>query len=476
MKKYGKYETRPVAAAAKQPKAKSALLQTYLTSLLCMVLCVAMFLGTSFAWFTSEVQNTGNEIHVGILKADLRHWNKVNNNWASLSSTENAHHKVFSKDLIWEPGTTVFETLRVINEGTLAFNFEITMTGATDVENGEKFATNMKEFGQYFEVWVKTDMDIPANGTLDDVLKDNVWPAYKDLKASGWKQIGKLDEVIAGSKSLHTGVLKSENEKTSHVTIALHMTEQVNDADIMGKKLNIGIKLVAYQTESGTNKIVGSAEELKAALVDQRNILLQKDITLDKTVTMTGGLLDGNGRTITYSGGRNSSNGSVGVVTTSGGTVRNLTVSGGEDGRALYITKLTSDLFVSDCTFSGAYAFNLNSANATEYTLNFTNTTFKSWTSYANVMKHAYFTECTFEAVLKPYGETTLTDCVFNFDKLDISELKDGEKITLTNCIYKGVTIESATITATAGADGNVTVSCDNVLLAISGDFVVLNG
>ena len=80
MKKYGKYEKRPEPKAVsknpaknadKQPAVKSMLLQTYFTSLLCLVLCVTMFLGTSYAWFTSEVNNSANEIYVGTLKVGL---------------------------------------------------------------------------------------------------------------------------------------------------------------------------------------------------------------------------------------------------------------------------------------------------------------------------------------------------------------------------------------------------------------------
>ena len=74
MKKYGKYEKRPepkviakspAKKADKQPKVKSMLLQTYFTSLLCLILCVTMFFGTSYAWFTSEVNNSANETYVG---------------------------------------------------------------------------------------------------------------------------------------------------------------------------------------------------------------------------------------------------------------------------------------------------------------------------------------------------------------------------------------------------------------------------
>ena len=47
------------------------LLRTYLTSLLCMMLCVTMLLGTTYAWFTSEVTTAGNEIQVGTMRVDL---------------------------------------------------------------------------------------------------------------------------------------------------------------------------------------------------------------------------------------------------------------------------------------------------------------------------------------------------------------------------------------------------------------------
>ena len=52
MRRVGKYE---------KMRAK-ALMQTYITSLLCLVLCVGMFLGTSYAWFTSEVISEENQI------------------------------------------------------------------------------------------------------------------------------------------------------------------------------------------------------------------------------------------------------------------------------------------------------------------------------------------------------------------------------------------------------------------------------
>ena len=125
---------------AKQPKAKNMLLQTYFTSLVCLVLCVGMFLGTSYAWFTSEVNNAGNEIYIGILNVELEKKDKTGTSptgWVSLSTTTNEvnDYKLFDGGIRWEPGYTSLETVQVVDKGDLAFNYTLTFT------NGKGTAT-----------------------------------------------------------------------------------------------------------------------------------------------------------------------------------------------------------------------------------------------------------------------------------------------------------------------------------------------
>ena len=43
MRKYGKYERMPDGTRAKQPEPKTVLLQTYFTSLVCIILCTPVF-------------------------------------------------------------------------------------------------------------------------------------------------------------------------------------------------------------------------------------------------------------------------------------------------------------------------------------------------------------------------------------------------------------------------------------------------
>lgn len=477
-KKIGKYEKVPAAAPAKQPKVKNLLLQTYFTSLLCLVLCVTMFMGTSYAWFTSEVSNTTNEIYVGTLSVGL---------YKGDTNLANSDTKLFDKNIRWEPGYTALETIKVVNEGDLAFKYVLNFTDTAD-------SGNLSSVADCFEVWV-----------YDHYNKEYSTPAsYEAMAAkdSGWVPVGTLTEVLAGKVVLDGQMVsvRKEGQAAADIntgttdglatpdtyTIALHMKEDA-DESVMGKKISLNVKLVAYQFASEAEKdsfgnnnydsgitAVSDTKSLQSALTEGGNVQLITNVAIgskDDRVTMDGGVLYGNGKTIFYSGGRDGES-SVGVVTTSGGSVQNLTISGGADGRALYVTKLTSDLFVSDCVLNGAYSFNLNSDNKTGYTLNFTNTTFKSWTSYANVMDHAYFTDCKFEGVLKPYGDTTLTNCVFTTQGLDVSELQNDETVTLINCTYGDQLIEKAVLTA--GSDGNIAITNSTVLALNTDKMVVL--
>ena len=448
----------------KKPEVKSVMQQTFFTSLLCLVLSVTMFFGTSYAWFTNEVNNADNEIYIGTL--DVGFFKETGPDTDPDPDTVNlagSNEKLFDKNICWEPGYTALETVQVVNEGDLTFDYELLFTDGKDTAPAGS-TLKLEDVAKLFDVWVYDHQE-------ENELK---LTSYADITTedSGWVKAGTLDELLSGKpvlKGVMTRIPKATQtaaegeaqtqEPADRYTIALHMKDEA-DATVMGHRIGLNVKLVAYQrmqekdgfgqTNYADFTTVSGAVALKEELVKSKEILMLANIGLDELeecVVMNGGVLDGNNNTITYTGGRNTSDGSVGVVTTNGGIVRNLKIEGGENGRALYMTKLSADLNVSGCTFGGAYAFNLSSAEKTEYAITFSNTVFKSWTSYANAMKHAYFTGCTFEGTLKPYGDTTLTDCTFKEETLDLSSLENGEKVTLINCTYDGVAGINAELT-----------------------------
>ena len=434
-----------------------------------------MFLGTSYAWFTSEVTNTANEIYVGTLKVGLYKENKD-----KLTGTDQpldladstTGHKRFEDNVRWEPGYTNLETIKIVNEGDLAFQYVLTFTDGS-IENANGVGLN--DVAQYFDVWVYNHYNKQYTApTSYEAIKND----------ANWVRVGNLVDVLQGKVVLSGNMVSVRKDgqdaaainsgttdglsTTDEYTIALHMDEGAS-AKVMGRKISLSVKLVAYQKayetdDMGTDNydsgisVATDAESLKNALKDSKNVILASNISLanaDECVSQDKAMLDGNGKSITYSGEQNANGNSVGVVTTSGGKVSNLTINGGDNGRALYVTKLASDLVVSDCTLSGAYSFNLTSTTKNDDAIiSFIDTKFTSWTSYDNVANHVYFTGCEFASVLRPYGDTTLTNCTFTTAGLDVSKLEAGEAITLINCTYNGRPIEKAIITPDASSGG----------------------
>ena len=247
MRKYGKYERRPDAGDAEKPGRKSTLLQTYFISLIGLVICVTMFFGTTYAWFTSELNNGGNEIYIGTLNVELD--KKSGANWESLSAVTNGVNttKLYTDGVRWEPGYTSLETLRVTDKGDLAFNYALSFTnGKLDGDP----AGDWQNVAKWFDVWVYHNAanEIPNPANYAEITADN----------SGWVHVGTLADVLGG-KNVFAGTMEPADvfqKETSHIyTIALHMMgENVEHSQIdalMGKKLELSVKLIATQQGAG---------------------------------------------------------------------------------------------------------------------------------------------------------------------------------------------------------------------------------
>ena len=81
-------------------------------SLLSLLLCCSMLVGTTFAWFTDSVTSGNNTIVAGNLDIELE-YSKDMVNWASVQGKTD----LFTATL-WEPGHTQVVYLRLKNVGT----------------------------------------------------------------------------------------------------------------------------------------------------------------------------------------------------------------------------------------------------------------------------------------------------------------------------------------------------------------------
>ena len=100
-----------------------------ISSTLAILMCVAMLIGTTFAWFTDTASTGVNKIQAGNLEIELQ-MKDNNGNWV------NAEGKILpflvageipaeGTQILWEPGCTYYvPQIRVLNKGNLAVKIE----------------------------------------------------------------------------------------------------------------------------------------------------------------------------------------------------------------------------------------------------------------------------------------------------------------------------------------------------------------
>ena len=97
-------------------KRKNATRNALFTSIISLLLCVSMLVGTTFAWFTDSVVSGNNVIAAGNLDIELY------NDGNKVTSQTNLFDGVK-----WEPGVVDYENFTIKNEGNLALLYDFAM-------------------------------------------------------------------------------------------------------------------------------------------------------------------------------------------------------------------------------------------------------------------------------------------------------------------------------------------------------------
>jgi len=102
-------------------KRRNATRSALFTSIISLLLCVSMLVGTTFAWFTDSVVSGNNVIAAGNLDIELYHKDKDNEGYVDNET------KLFNDITYWEPGVVVYENFTVENKGTLALQYKLSV-------------------------------------------------------------------------------------------------------------------------------------------------------------------------------------------------------------------------------------------------------------------------------------------------------------------------------------------------------------
>lgn len=106
--------------------------RSLLVSGLVLLMCIAMLVGSTFAWFTDSVTSANNKIVAGNL--DIQLLMDTGDGYEDISnSTESIFNMLSNKaqndnaDTLWEPGKTQVAYLKIKNAGTLALKYSVAL-------------------------------------------------------------------------------------------------------------------------------------------------------------------------------------------------------------------------------------------------------------------------------------------------------------------------------------------------------------
>ena len=174
---------------------KKATKRALLTSVMALVMCVVMLVGTTFAWFTDTASTAVNKIVAGNLDVDIVDKEGISLDGKTLSFV----NKDNQSNILWEPGATFFtQGFKIENKGNLALKYKVVVSGTTGdakllkaikldvVEAKTKEATPVS-FANEGNLLKQNDSAPANNGVyyLRGHMDENAGNEYKNLTLDG---------------------------------------------------------------------------------------------------------------------------------------------------------------------------------------------------------------------------------------------------------------------------------------------------
>lgn len=197
-----------------------------LMSALSLLLCVSMFVGTTFAWFTDSVTSANNIIASGNLDIEVEYWN--GSEWVDVAGKSD-----IITNTLWEPGVTEVAYLKVANVGSLALKYQlgVNIVSETAGVNAAGAPFKLSDYIQF--------------GVVENV--DGETAAYANREAA--------IAAVTGAEKISAGYAKAESlvagSNPVYLALVVYMPTTVdNIANHNGTdlpKIELGVNVLATQ-------------------------------------------------------------------------------------------------------------------------------------------------------------------------------------------------------------------------------------
>ena len=259
-----------------------------LSSAFAIMLCAAMLIGTTFAWFTDTASTGVNKIVSGNLDIEVEYRTSSEGDWKTL---DNATDLFGAEGTLFEPGHTRVVELKIKSAGNLALKYKIGMNVVSETAGTNKDG-NPYKLSDYLKVAATGFQQYPAEGSIAEAME---WAIFQPGMGSMWKSHDFANFYLEYASNGNVHVLQPGAAQI--LGIKVYMPETVgNEANAISTEkaasINFGLNVVATQhtTESDSygNKYdknagypVVSAAEMKEALANGGIVSVNKDIKTD---------------------------------------------------------------------------------------------------------------------------------------------------------------------------------------------------
>jgi len=236
-----------------------------LTSVMALVMCVVMLVGTTFAWFTDTASTAVNKIVAGNLNVDIVDENNNSLDGGSLSFIKAGVGTDAEAAILWEPGATFFtQGFKIVNKGNLALKYKVVVSGTT----GDAKLLKAIDFA---------------------FVTDNTTPDADPVSFANEGSLLKQNDSAPANNGVYylRGHMKEEagneykNLTLDGISITVYATQFTHEFDSFDNQYDVKAgEDTAYYTLAGFNALTKIPDGVKTVYVDLGGKSLQNGLTI----------------------------------------------------------------------------------------------------------------------------------------------------------------------------------------------------
>ena len=375
---------------------RKATKRALLTSVMALVMCVVMLVGTTFAWFTDTASTSVNTIKAGNL--DVQMQVEENGKWVDAKEiplTWVKHENGNGQELLWEPGASYdLRTFKIANNGNLNLKYKVVISGATGY-------TKLLDVIDFSGKIVGVDNSVT---NLSSVSMNSTTPVILDRVLA----VGEADTITLNGTMQTSANNDYMGKEVNDITIAVYATQATGEYDSTTDQYD---KNAQYPEVSYA--MVSTQGELNDALTNPTDA--NGNPTKDVAVEMPANSAFTLDNDIVNESNNN-------------GKSRNVTFIGDGSQTVDVVTKAVNAAEGNEMNYQRGSSFAFQNVTVQGGT-----------TSYGGIVcNELTFEDCTIKGKLTLYGKATFINCTFENDMADQYSIWTwgGTDVTFENCTF----------------------------------------